>query len=96
MAEAWIRAPGATPARPSHLKSRTVVLDTAALVNVARFDAQYGTRQRYRGVPLESLLDSRASFGCDFAVPVPLHTYRAPHSLFLHAKYREMNATHVG
>jgi mono/diheme cytochrome c family protein len=37
-----------------------------------------------------------ATFGWDFAVPVPLHSYRDPHSLFLHAKYREMNATFRG
>ena len=37
-----------------------------------------------------------ASFGWDFAVPIALHTYREPKSLFLHAKYRELNATSRG
>jgi hypothetical protein len=37
-----------------------------------------------------------ATFGWDFAVPVPLHTFRDPQSLFLHAKYRQMNAASRG
>ncbi len=37
-----------------------------------------------------------AHFGWDFAEPVPLHTYRDPHSLWFHAKYREMDATARG
>lgn len=87
LVEVWVRAPEATTARPSHLKSRTVDLDTAALVDVARFDAQYGTRQRYRAVPLDSLLDSRnVSPGLDLAllhfengmvVPLPFRDAKA-------------------
>ncbi|HXX31850.1 MAG TPA: cytochrome c [Myxococcaceae bacterium] len=37
-----------------------------------------------------------ATFGWDFAVPIPLHTHRDPKSLFLHAKYREANAAERG
>ncbi len=37
-----------------------------------------------------------ASFGWDFALPVPLHTYRDPHSLLFHTKYRQMDATSRG
>lgn len=37
-----------------------------------------------------------ATFGWDLAVPVPLHTYRDAQSLFLHAKYREINAASRG
>jgi hypothetical protein len=61
VAEVWLRAPGgATPERPVHLGSRTVDLDAAPLVEVDRFDAQYGTRHRYRGVPLQWLIDAGA------------------------------------
>jgi mono/diheme cytochrome c family protein len=37
-----------------------------------------------------------AHYGWDFAEPVPLHTYRDPHSLWFHAKYREFDATARG
>jgi len=37
-----------------------------------------------------------AHYGWDFAQPVALHTYRDPHSLWFHAKYREVDATARG
>lgn len=37
-----------------------------------------------------------ASFGWDFVDPVPLHTYRSPHSLFMHVRYRAGDAPEKG
>lgn len=37
-----------------------------------------------------------ASFGWDLVDPIPLHTYRAPESLFLHVRYRASDAPEKG
>lgn len=67
--EIWRRGDGPSGDQgPPHERARRVSLDHIRLENVERYDAQYARVEKYRGVPLQTLLDQLPDKWVDLAI----------------------------